>query len=66
MNVGGQLGRAKGNILGEELFSEARRKFWNLGERKEGEVRQIEKECLKTKIDRQIGCKWKKQMCSHG
>lgn len=60
------LGIAKGNILGEELFSQVGKKFWNMGERKEGEVKQIEKECLKNKIDSQIGCKWRKQMCSHG
>lgn len=28
------LGIAKGSILGEELFSEVRKKFWDMGERK--------------------------------
>lgn len=53
------LGIAKGSILGEELFSEVRKKFWDMGERKEGEVRQTEEKCFKNKIDSQIGCKWR-------
>lgn len=44
------LGIAKGNTLGEELFSEVGKKFWNMGERKEGEVRQRKKNVLKIKL----------------
>lgn len=37
------LGIAKGSIFGEELFLEVRKKFWDMGKRKEGEVKQTEK-----------------------
>lgn len=45
------LGIVKGSILGEELFLEVRKKFWDMGKRKEGEVRQTEKKnILKIKL----------------